>query len=311
MQRRRYHTLVFDSDRWEGFDFRADDIVISTPPKSGTTWTQMICALLIFQTPTFDRPLDLISPWVDMLTRDLASVRADLDAQTHRRVLKTHTPYDGLPHDPDVTYICVGRDPRDIGRSWDNHWANMNLPAVLAAREKAVGLDDVTEQLTQGPPPRAELEIDRFWLWVDNPAPVTETVSLHSTLHHLQSFWEVRDQPNIAMVHYDDLQHDLEGEMRRLAARLGITVADDRWPELVEAATFESMRDHADTIAPDTTHAIWTDNRSFFHRGTTGQWHDLLSDADLARYDKRVAELAAPDLVRWVHHGALRLSGLG
>ena len=117
----RDQNLVSDSARWDGFEFRPDDIVISTPPKCGTTWTQMICALLVFQTTTFDRTLDLISPWLDMQTRDLVSVRADLDAQTHRRFIKTHTPYDGLPHDPRVTYICVGRDPRDVFRSWDNH----------------------------------------------------------------------------------------------------------------------------------------------------------------------------------------------
>lgn len=27
----RYHNLVYDSSRWDGFRFRPDDIVISTP----------------------------------------------------------------------------------------------------------------------------------------------------------------------------------------------------------------------------------------------------------------------------------------
>src|SRR6266550_8278887 len=104
----RYRTMVFDSGRWDGFEFRPDDIVISTPPKCGTTWTQMICALLIFQTPTFDQPLDVLSPWVDMLTRDRDSVVAELEAQRHRRFIKSHTPLDGLPFDGRATYICVG-----------------------------------------------------------------------------------------------------------------------------------------------------------------------------------------------------------
>ena len=47
----RYRTHVFDSSRWDGFEFRPDDIVISTPSKCGTTWTQMICALLILREP--------------------------------------------------------------------------------------------------------------------------------------------------------------------------------------------------------------------------------------------------------------------
>ena len=76
---------MHDSARWEGFPFRDGDIVISTPAKSGTTWMQMICALLVFQTPSFDRPLAELSPWLDMLTADRARVFATLDAQTHRR----------------------------------------------------------------------------------------------------------------------------------------------------------------------------------------------------------------------------------
>src|SRR6516162_5434364 len=95
----RYTGLIYDSARWEGFVFRPGDIVISTPPKCGTTWTQMICALLIFQTPDLPDSLDRLSPWLDMLTRSREDVFADLDAQTHRRFIKTHTARDGLPWD--------------------------------------------------------------------------------------------------------------------------------------------------------------------------------------------------------------------
>jgi aryl sulfotransferase len=305
MTRPRYKTFIFDSIRWDGFVFRPGDIVISTPPKSGTTWTQMICALLVFQTTTFDRSLDVISPWLDMLTRDVAAVRADLDAQTHRRFIKTHTPYDGLPHDPEVTYVCVGRDPRDVQLSWENHMDNMDVMALITARERAVGLDDIAELLAEGPPARDGTVADRFWKWADDPTPVTETVSLHQTLHHLQTFWDVQADPNIVMLHYNDLQRDLGGEMRRLAKQLEIDVPDDRWTALVEAATFANMRDNADRIAPDTTNAIWLDNQQFFNRGSSGQWREVLDADGLRRYEARVAELAAPEFATWAHEGAL------
>jgi len=298
----RYKGIVADSARWDGFELRDGDIIISTPPKCGTTWLQMICALLVFQTPTFDRSLDLISPWLDMLTRDRASVVADLEAQHHRRFVKTHTPFDGIPLDERVTYICVGRDPRDVGMSWDNHMANLDLVAFLGARQAAVGLDDLAELFTAGPPVRADSELARFWQWVDNPMPPTEYPgSLGATLHHLSTFWEVRERPNVVLLRYEELKADLDGRMRFLADRLGITVPEDRWPELVDAATFDRMRERADEVAPGSAKAIWHDNRQFFHRGTTGQWRDLLGPADLERYDARVAELASPDLAAWVH----------
>src|SRR5258708_31367636 len=255
----RYRSLVSDSARWEGFVLRPGDIVISTPPKCGTTWMQMICALLVFQRTSFDRSLDLISPWLDMLTRERDDVVADLDAQTHRRFIKTHTPLDGLPFDAQVTYIVVGRDPRDVAFSWDNHRANMDFVALIDARAAAVGLDDLEELFPDGITELPESEIERFWNWVDDPtSPLVHGAgSLAATLHHLATFWGVRDRSNVVLFHYDDLKSDLEGEMRRLAGQLDISVPEDRWPELVDAATFERMRESADRIAPDTSHAIW------------------------------------------------------
>ena len=41
-----------------------------------------------------------------------------LAAQRHRRFIKSHTPLDELPFDAQVSYVCVGRDPRDVGISW-------------------------------------------------------------------------------------------------------------------------------------------------------------------------------------------------
>jgi hypothetical protein len=47
--RARDEGFVFDSSRWDSFERRPGDIIICTPPKCGTTWTQMICALLVLQ----------------------------------------------------------------------------------------------------------------------------------------------------------------------------------------------------------------------------------------------------------------------
>ena len=60
----RYRSADEDSGRWVGFPFRDGDIVISTRSKSGTTWLQMVVALLVFQTPVLPRPLTELSPWL-------------------------------------------------------------------------------------------------------------------------------------------------------------------------------------------------------------------------------------------------------
>lgn len=303
----RYRGLVHDSARFDGFEFREGDIVISTPPKCGTTWTQTILALLIFQTPKFPEAVDLISPWLEQSLRPLDDVKADLAAQTHRRFIKSHTPLDGLPFDERVTYICVGRDPRDVALSWDNHLANLDIFAFLSLREQAVGTKDLAELM---PPPdklvRPESEAERFWTWVDAVTPLTEDLgSLAFTLHHLGSFYEKRDLDNVVMLHYGDLKDDLEGQMRALASRLGISVPEGLWSELVPAATFEHMKAKAADVAPNATNSIWQDQNRFFNKGTNEQWRHLLDADGLQRYAKRVEALASPELSLWAHRGPI------
>jgi aryl sulfotransferase len=300
----RYHSIIDDSARWEGFALRPGDIIISTPPKCGTTWTQMICAMLVFQTPDLPRPLDMISPWLDQVLRPLELVVADLEAQAHRRFIKSHTPLDGLPFDPRVTYIAVGRDPRDAALSWDNHLANMDFERLTALRQAAVGLDDLPEVMPDGIPAPLPTEIERFWRWVDDATPLNrQRMSLAATLHHLGSFFAVRNEPNVILLHYGDLKEDLEGQMRRLATRLSIDVPEEKWPALVEAATFESMKRRSKATGPNQTENVWLDHERFFHRARHGEWRDLLGEADLRRYEARVDELADAELSRWAHRG--------
>jgi aryl sulfotransferase len=291
-----------DSNRWRRFSPRPGDIIISTPEKCGTTWMQMICALLIFQRTTFDRSLDLISPCLDMQTRDIGDVVADLDAQQHRRFVKTHTPLDGLGYDAAVTYVCVGRDPRDVAISWAHFQDNINLQALFAARERAVGNEDLVEMYRDWEPAPTD-SLARFWRWVDDSTEgELSRVSLASTMHHLATFWEVRDQPNVVLVHYADLRRDLDGEMRGIAQRLDIEIDEDRLPDLVAAAGFETMRARADEIVPNSTQGLWKSNRAFFRRGCNGQWQALLDEAGRRRYAERVTQLAPTDLIEWAHH---------
>jgi aryl sulfotransferase len=288
-----------DTERWNHVPFRDGDIVISSPPKCGMTWTQMICALLIFQTPEFPRALDAMSPWPEVLTHRLEDVLADLETQRHRRFMKSHTPLDGLPFDDRVTYICVGRDPRDVAISWDNHMGNSDLAVAMAMRAAAVGMDDI-DPSAPGLPERLDSARDRFWAWMDTDETL---IGLPAMSHHLSTFWPARDEPNVVLLHYDELRTDLEGQMRGLAARLGIEVDEQRWPVLVTAASFDSMRSRANELAPEIK--LWHDPRRFFHRGASGQWRDQLDQDDLRRYAVRVRELFAPDLAEWVHRGPL------
>src|SRR5215207_500890 len=240
--RTRYRSILDDSARWDGFGFRPGDIVISTPPKSGTTWTQMLCALVIFGGPEFPAPFDELSPWLDMCDCPLAEVTADLAAQTHRRFIKTHTPLDGLPLHPDVTYLVVGRDPRDVMISWEHHAANMDFERFLEIRAVAVGNEDLAELPERRVP--SEDPVERFQAFVTDETQISPP-SLASVLRHLAIGWQRRHEANIALFHYADLTTDLEGELLRLARVLGIPRSPERARQLAPEASLARMRERA------------------------------------------------------------------
>jgi aryl sulfotransferase len=293
----RYQSPDEDSARWLGFPFRDGDIVISTRSKTGTTWVQMICALLIFQTPALPAPLAQLSPWLDHLIVPRDEVYAQLAAQEHRRFIKTHTPLDGVPLDPRATYIVTARHPLDMFVSLYHQSDNIDYER----------LRQLTGQPEPAEPPRPRTPLhDRLLRWIaDDDDPREHPDSLPGLMWHLSDAWVRRHEPNVLLVHYNDLLADLDGQMRRFAGQLGIAVPEQAWPTLVQAAMFERMRDSADTLVP--TAGIFKSNAAFFRRGTSGAGREILSGEELAAYHARVTQLAPSDMLTWLHspHGGL------
>jgi aryl sulfotransferase len=287
----RYQSHDEDSGRWLGFPYRDDDIVISTRSKTGTTWVQMICALLIFQQPRPPAPIAQLSPWLDHLIAPREQVFAQLAAQEHRRFIKTHTPLDGIPLDPRVTYLVTARHPLDVAVSLYHHSGNID-------RARLRQLIGQPEPATPPPPPKPLHDWLLEWI-ADDHDPAERLDSLPGLMWHLSDAWGRRGQPNIVLVHYDNLSADLVGQMRWLAGRLGITVPGYAWPALVRAATFESMSGNADTAVP--TAGLFRSNAAFFRRGTSGAGREILNDREFAAYHDRVAQLAPRNMLAWLH----------
>ena len=296
----QYKNFVWNSERWDGFELRPDDIIISTAPKCGTTWMQMQCALLLFRTPELPAPLATLSPWLDMNTRPKAEIWSHLAGQTHRRFIKTHTLLDGLPWDDRVTYVHVARDPRDAGLSWDNHLANIDMDRFFELRVGAVGMDDFAELGIGAPPAPLEDPVERFWQWIEGDG--TGMSMFESLVRHSASFWAARERPNVHLFHYTDQRADLAGQMTRLAAALGV---DPPTPELVEAARFEDMKRRADELVPNSDTPFWLSTDRFFDRARQAAWGPLMADGGDARYHAALRRITGDDddFVTWLHRG--------
>lgn len=278
-----YREHLTDTDRWDAYNPRADDVFICTLGKNGTTWMQAICALLIFRTPELDFNPAERSPWFDAIFEPVEDIAAALDAQTERRVLKTHTPLDGIPYSESATYISVYRDPRDAFFSMQNHMKNMKeLPVELPDMEPDEG----------------------FRFFVDMPyAPGQPPMGLASAVHHFDSYWNYRHLPNIHFFHYADLKRDLPGEMRKVAQALGIDIDRETLDRLADAASFDNMKKSPERFVPGASRDVWHDTGRFLNKGVSGQWREVLTPQTLEAFDRRLSELLPPDRAHWLVHG--------
>jgi aryl sulfotransferase len=131
---RELHSNHLDSTIWNDFQFREDDIVISTYAKSGTTWVQQIIGQLLFD-GSDDLEVAKMSPWMDLRVPPKEVKLPAVEAQTHRRFVKTHLPVDALVFSPKAKYIYIGRDGRDVVWSLFNHHFNANEGLVRRAEQ--------------------------------------------------------------------------------------------------------------------------------------------------------------------------------
>ena len=252
----------------------------------------MICALLVFGSAELPAPLWEISPWLDWRVVPREEVLAQLRAQKHRRIIKTHTPLDGIPLDPRATYLVGARHPLDMAVSLYHQGANLDRELV----NRLTGHTDPPDDRAPRPPLHEWLT---EWIaWGGDPQERLD--SLPGVMLHLSDAWSRRDESNIVLVRYEDLLADRAGGMRRLSARLGIPVPDELWGELITAAGFEHMRSRADRLAPDPV-GVLRSRRAFFRRGRAGAGDAVLTDAEMALYSERARQLAPPDLLQWLH----------
>ena len=291
----RYETATQDSVRWDAYRPREGDVIVTTAPKCGTTWTQMLCALLMHG-PALPAPLSRISPEFDRLAVPVDVLMDELDAQAGPRIIKTHTPLDGLPYFEQVRYLHCARDPRDAFLSMVDNMQNLSDVAMAAVRER-IGLPD---DFTFPTDPNAF-----FPVWMTTPVHswTEDGFPTGSVFHAACAVWPYRGLANLHLIHYRDLSLDLGGEMRRLADFLGIGIAASCWPALLEAARFPAMQARADECAPGAHLGDWTSNRAFFKRARLGEWREALTQENQALYEEIAAARVPAPLRAWLEGG--------
>ena len=111
--------------------------------------------------------------------------------------------------------------------------------------------------------------------------------------------------PNVLLVHFNNLKADLPAEMRRIASFLEIEIGEELWPTLVEHCTFDYMRKAASTNSSLLDVVFQGGANTFFHKGTNDRWRDVLSSADMQRYEEMARANLTPECAHWVATGEM------
>lgn len=287
---RELHNHHFDSTIWNDFQFRNDDIIISTCGKSGTTWMQQIVGQLIFNgDPTL--AVAELSPWLDLRVPPKDVKLPLVEAQTHRRFLKTHLPVDALVYSPKAKYIYVGRDGRDVVWSLYNHHANANQDWYSALNDQPGRVGPPIK-----PPPADIREYWRDWMNRDG-------FPFWSYWENIRSWWQIRKLPNILLVHFNDLKSDMPGEIRRIAQFLDISIDETRWNDILEYCSFDWMKKNATKSVP-LGGAFWDGGAEvFINKGVNGRWRDTLTFDESVQYEARALRELGPECAGWIAGG--------
>ena len=287
MPQNKYRGTRTDPDRWGTWSPRVGDILVCTPPKSGTTWTQTILTMLVHGGPDLPEKVPVLSPWIDAnLGIPSEEVAKALERQLTRRVVKTHTPADGFPAWEGVTVIAVYRHPLDVFFSLRKHVANiagidrdhpMLLPIAQSLRRFLNGKADLDD-------------------W--------DSDSLASISRHYNETVLSGRLPALHLFHYSDMVADGRGTVERLAQAIGIE-AESALLEAVAAATaFGAMKSRAEDYAPVGGTGFWKSDAAFFDSASSRKWEGELSEEEVAIYQQRLGELISDSQARaWLETG--------
>jgi aryl sulfotransferase len=289
-KQREFQNHHFDSTIWNDFEFRDDDIIIATYAKSGTTWLQQIVAQLLFDGEEGMEVAEM-SPWMDLRVPPKEVKLPIVDAQSHRRFLKTHLPVDALVFSDKAKYIYIGRDGRDVVWSMYNHHVAANEGWYDALNNTPGRVGPPIEK-----PPASITQYYHDWLDDDGHPfwPFWENV---------RSWWDIRHLPNVYFIHFADLKRDMASEIRRVAKFLEISIDDDIWDSILLHCSFDYMKANATQSVP-LGGAFWDGGaKSFIHKGKNGRWRDTLSDEDAQKYEDRALEELGPDCAKWLADG--------
>ena len=238
--------------------------------------------MLVFGKANHGKNPNELSHWIDAKFEPLKEYLAKVEAQTHRRFFKTHTPLDGIPYLPSCTYLAVVRDPRDVYLSCMKHLNNM-----------------VNEEASDAIFPEKE---DTFDTWLNTAFDPMEFdfQCFEQFVRIFKSYWAAKDTDNVHLYHYTEMVNDLRSAIASMAAAVSVSPSDEQLDEYTQAASFSAMKKEAERYAPYAGIGFWKSASGFFASGEVDQWKTQLSAEQNDALLRKASTLLSKQEMAWL-----------
>lgn len=232
---------------------RATDVLITTPPKAGTTWMQQILHQLRSGGDDSFNAIDDVVPWLERQREGQSwqQILQHFETLPDPRIFKTHCTAEQTPGIGTAKIILTSRDPRDCCVSFYHHI--MNLTDEARAHKKM---------------PLPESFDEHVDMWLEFAA----------WYRNVKSWWPYFNHPKVLWLRYQDLQNDLAGKLDQITNFLAWQVSAQQKEKVLSHSSFAWMKAHDEKFSSQGTNGRPAFKPGkFIRQGKTGTYKELMS----------------------------------
>lgn len=240
------------------FQFRDGDVLLSSYPKAGCTWTYEILTMLLrgrAEGPEYSKMNSMLE----------AIAAENMNSLASPRLLNTHLPYRRIPKDINnkkVKVVFVVRNMKD---------------AAVSLYHMILGM---THYNYSG----------KFENWL--PLYLRGDLAYDSYLKYLRDWEEVyrSHKHDMILLYFEDLKRDTLAEVKKLSAFLELSLSDEVLHEIAEQCQFKHMKTRYTKQMLGTSSYKPEVNYGFMRKGEVGNWKEWFTVAQSELVDKLVDE---------------------